>query len=102
MCYVCFQSLKESDCLELTEGALKVRGKIDPTKWPMEAQPLGLSVSSTLHADVPEFVPGQMYPGIPPSHHEDGIHGIYRDFICLKLITNIQSNLSISVTQGNQ
>lgn len=68
------ESLKESDCLELTEGALKVRGKIDPTKWPMEAQPLGLSVSSTLHADVPEFVPGQMYPGIPPSHHEDGLH----------------------------
>ncbi|KAJ8298225.1 hypothetical protein KUTeg_024756 [Tegillarca granosa] len=57
------EALKESDCLELTDGALKVRGKIDPTKWPMEAQPLGLSVSSTLHADVPEFVPDH--------HHED-------------------------------
>lgn len=58
MIYSLFQSLKESEVLEVPEDALKVRGRITPDKWPIEAPPIGLPVSSTLHADVPEFVPG--------------------------------------------
>lgn len=39
---------------------LKVRGKEDPTKWPLQGS-VGLSISSKLHADVPEFVPGKPF-----------------------------------------
>lgn len=39
---------------------LKVRGKVQPTKWPLQG-PVGMTVTSNLHADVPEFVPGKAY-----------------------------------------
>ncbi|CAG2257977.1 LARP1 [Mytilus edulis] len=70
------KSLKESEVLEVPEDALKVRGRITPDKWPIEAPPIGLPVSSTLHADVPEFVPGKAYNFTPVyNDHHDGNEG---------------------------
>lgn len=71
------KSLKESEVLELAEDNVKVRGKKDPTKWPIEGPPVGIPVSSTLHADVPEFVPGLPYRFQPVYSHEhhDGNEG---------------------------
>lgn len=70
------KSLKESEVLEMPEDALKVRGRITPDKWPIEAPPIGLTVSSTLHADVPEFVPGKAYNFQPVyNDHHDGNEG---------------------------
>jgi hypothetical protein len=47
------QSLKGSEVLELAEDSVKVRGKVNPVKWPIEGPPIGIPVSSNLHADVP-------------------------------------------------
>ena len=54
------QALKESESLEMSAENLKVRGKEDPAKWPLQGS-VGLTVFSNLHADVPEFVPGKAY-----------------------------------------
>lgn len=62
-----FQSLQESEICDLSDDNLKVRSKLDPEKWPIEAPPV---VTSTLHADVPEFVPGKAYTFVP---HDTGI-----------------------------
>lgn len=46
--------------MEMSAENLKVRGKEDPAKWPLQGS-VGLTVFSNLHADVPEFVPGKAY-----------------------------------------
>lgn len=62
------QSLTESDCLELSEDRLRVRGKVEPEKWPLEdsvpLNPVGTGTSQ-LHADVPEFVPSGLHADVP-------------------------------------
>ncbi|KAL5012494.1 hypothetical protein ScPMuIL_011045, partial [Solemya velum] len=58
-------ALKDSKVLTLSEDKLKVQAKVDPEKWPIVVPPLDLAVTSNLHADVPEFVPGQMYQMAP-------------------------------------
>ncbi|KAL3879979.1 hypothetical protein ACJMK2_032252 [Sinanodonta woodiana] len=59
------QSLHDSTVLDLSKDQLKVRAKITPEKWPIIEQPSTLVSDiariSNLHADVPEFVPGQLY-----------------------------------------
>lgn len=71
------QALKESETLEMSAENLKVRGKEDPTKWPLQGS-VGLSISSKLHADVPEFVPGKAYTFHPDdsgiSHDTEDFH----------------------------
>ncbi|XP_033742068.1 la-related protein 1B-like [Pecten maximus] len=60
---VIIDSVSGSTAVEISEDFTKMRSGVDPEKWPLEGQPLDLTVSSTLHADVPEFVPGQAYTG---------------------------------------
>ncbi|XP_053399118.1 la-related protein 1B-like isoform X2 [Mercenaria mercenaria] len=59
----------ESENLELSEDRTRVRGKNDPDKWPLEdavpVNPASPGASSTLHADVPEFVPGKLHADVP-------------------------------------
>jgi la-related protein 1 len=74
------QSLKGSEVLELAEDSVKVRGKVNPVKWPIEGPPIGIPVSSNLHADVPEFVPGQAYKFQPVYTH--GMYCINKN-VCL-------------------
>lgn len=50
-----------STTVEVSEDNLMMRCQDNPEKWPLDGPSLDLSVSSTLHADVPEFVPGQAY-----------------------------------------
>ena len=69
------KSLKGSEVLELAEDSVKVRGKVNPVKWPIEGPPIGIPVSSNLHADVPEFVPGQAYKFQPVYTHDHGNEG---------------------------
>ena len=88
-----FQGIEESDKLELSEDKLRVRGKNDPDKWPIEDSPLTASTGhSVLHADVPEFIPGQWHVDVPefvPGQtyrqvsHEDGksCHLLYSCYI---------------------
>ncbi|OWF45150.1 la-related protein 1B-like [Mizuhopecten yessoensis] len=58
---VIINSVADSTSVEISEDGTKVRCRQNPEKWPLEGQPLDLSLASTLHADVPEFVPGQAY-----------------------------------------
>ena len=61
-----FQSLAESDCVELSEDRLRVRGKVEPEKWPLEdSVPLNPVAGTQLHADVPEFVPSGLHVDVP-------------------------------------
>ncbi|KAL4229983.1 La ribonucleoprotein domain member 1B [Mactra antiquata] len=62
------ESCAESDSLELSEDRTRVRGKNDPDKWPLEdSVPMSPASpgSTTLHADVPEFVPGRLHADVP-------------------------------------
>ncbi|XP_071078727.1 la-related protein 1B-like [Haliotis cracherodii] len=68
------QSLKDSETVELSEDLLRIRGLNDPEKWPIEGP--ALVTTSNLHADVPEFVPGQPFKlpdtvTYPPSSSHD-------------------------------
>lgn len=45
----------------MAEDNLKVRGLNNPAKWPIEGPHFSAPMTSTLHADVPEFVPGKAY-----------------------------------------
>lgn len=60
------QAIKESKQLDLSPDFLMVRSRHDPTKWPLDADGEDPSLTTTvlhsnLHADVPEFIPGQKY-----------------------------------------
>lgn len=73
----------------MPEDALKVRGRITPDKWPIEAPPIGLPVSSTLHADVPEFVPGKAYNFTPVYNGKfkvimEGLYTISIKRVCIR------------------
>lgn len=54
----CLQSVVDSNIVEVSEDKTLVRCKSEPDKWPLVNFPIG---SSTLNAEVPEFVPGQKY-----------------------------------------
>lgn len=49
--------------MSLSEDRLKMRPKIDPARWPLEAT--AFLAQTTLNVDVPEFVPGQTYQAPP-------------------------------------
>lgn len=55
-----FQALRDSIDLELSEDLTRIRSRVDPEKWRIELPPIS-ALGSTLHADVPEFVPGQPF-----------------------------------------
>ncbi|XP_064637756.1 la-related protein 1B-like isoform X2 [Lineus longissimus] len=57
------ESLKDSVECEMSEDCQKIRSKTNPDKWRIEVPTIA---TSTLHPDVPEFVPGQTYY-FPPS-----------------------------------
>lgn len=48
------ESIKDSSDVEVSEDGIKVRTKHEPEKWPILDNPV-------LHANVPDFVPGQPY-----------------------------------------
>ena len=54
------QALRDSTVLELSEDLFRIRSRVHPDKWRIDLPPIN-ALSSTLHADVPEFVPGQAY-----------------------------------------
>lgn len=59
---IIFESLKDSEEVELSRDFMSIRKKKDPEVWPLEPSPGEKVLRYTLHADVPEFVPGQKYP----------------------------------------
>ncbi|XP_050415321.1 la-related protein 1B isoform X1 [Patella vulgata] len=61
------QAMRESEKVELYDDETRIRGTVDPKKWPIEGMTV---IASNLHADVPEFVPGQAYQ-FPQPHEEE-------------------------------
>lgn len=53
-----FQALKTSETVNMSEDFSKVQAKSEPEKWPLLGPPI---ITSNLHADVPEFVPGRPF-----------------------------------------
>lgn len=62
----CLQSVVDSNIVEVSEDKTLVRCKSEPDKWPLVNFPIG---SSTLNAEVPEFVPGQKYAAPAKGEH---------------------------------
>ncbi|KAK7496535.1 hypothetical protein BaRGS_00012187, partial [Batillaria attramentaria] len=59
---IIFDALKDSEEVELSGDFMSIRKRKDPELWPLEPSPGEKVLRYTLHADVPEFVPGQKYP----------------------------------------
>ena len=54
----CFQAVKDSDIVEVSEDSMYMRAKANPDQWPLTGATFSFS---TLNANVPEFVPGQPF-----------------------------------------
>ena len=56
--FECFQAVKDSEIVEVSEDSMYMRAKANPDQWPLTGATFSFS---TLNANVPEFVPGQPF-----------------------------------------